>query len=107
MLGGDGEEVPPVPALAGDEVGERLRAAGADLDLGVDQLAAERVGERLVRLRRVAELNEAMCEVERRRIEDRELLLEGAGEIRGLLEPLAGQIEVEAPVTSHGHRCRL
>ena len=75
---GEGEEPAAVVALALAQLGEALGAARADLDLGVDQLAADRFGERLVLLRSVAELLEAVRELEGLGVEDRELLLDGA-----------------------------
>ena len=95
-LGGEREQAPAAVAL-GRERGEQvLPAAGADLDLGRDQLARERLGKRRVGLRGVAQLLEALREVERRRVEDRELLLEPDGAVGRLREQLGGGVEVEA-----------
>ena len=69
-------------------VGERVAAAGADLDLGGDQLADE-VRLELRPLRRLLQLLEAVDEVERLGVEERELLLDGDREIGHGLERLA------------------
>ena len=61
--------------LAGG-VGEGLAPPGAYLDLGGDQLADEMRLE-LGAPRRLLELLEAVDEAERRRVEERELLLDG------------------------------
>src|SRR5258708_24583511 len=69
----------------GGRLGERLAAAGPHLDLGGDQLADEMrldVGA----LRRLLQVFEAVDELERRLIEQRELLLDGEREIRLRLE---------------------
>ena len=70
------------------DVGERLAAPRLDLDLGGDQLADE------VRLEQRAPRSglhvlEPVDEAERRRIEQRELLLDGDGEVGAALEALA------------------
>jgi hypothetical protein len=69
-------------ALKGDRVSERLAPAGADLDLGPDQLAGHRLGEDRVRLGRIAQFLEALVEREGLRVEDRELLLDPYREVR-------------------------
>lgn len=104
VLGGEREELGAAGALAGAELGEALGAPGADLDLGVDQLPAHGLRELGYRLGRVAEPLEAVREIEGGGIEERELLLERAGEVDRLLEPLARQIHVEALVASRSHR---
>src|SRR5581483_12353392 len=90
------EQPPPGVALGGDGGREAVVAAGADLDLGEDQLARDRAVEHGVRSRRLAQLLEARGERERPRIEDRELLLEADGEVRRGLEHLAGLSCVDA-----------
>ena len=71
-----------LPALAEERrgVGERVAAAGADLDLGRDQLADEMRLELGAR-RRFLQLLEAVDEVERLGVEERELLLDGDREV--------------------------
>src|SRR6266404_1806144 len=64
---------------------EGVAAAGAHLDLGRDQLADE-VRLEGGPLRRRLHLFEAVDEVERRRIEERELFFHGDGEVRDGLE---------------------
>ena len=59
----------------GRRLGERLAAAGADLDLGGDQLADE-VRLELGAAGRGLQLLEAVDEPERHRVEDGELLLD-------------------------------
>ena len=63
-------------ALELHRLGEGLAAARADLDLGVDQLAGDRLGEQLVLLAGAAELLEAVDELEAVGVDERELLLE-------------------------------
>ena len=67
-------------------LGERVAAAGAHLGLGCDQLADEMRLE-LGAAPRPADLLEAADEAERRRIEQRELLLDRDGEVGNVLEP--------------------
>ena len=74
------------------DVGERLEPPGLDLDLGGDQLADE-VRLEHGPLRRRLQLLEAVDEVERRRLEQRELLLDRNGEVGAALEPLACSVE--------------
>jgi hypothetical protein len=73
-----------------------LAAAGADLDLGGDQLARNRVAKDVVPKRGVTQLLEAVDEVERRLIEQRELLLDANREVGRLVEDLAPFVEVDA-----------
>src|SRR4029450_268775 len=84
---------------------EGVATAGADLDLGGDQLADEVVLERGALGRRL-ELLEAVREVESLGFEDRELLLDGKGEILRGLELLAREgnllLRAEALGGSHG-----
>ncbi len=104
MLGGEREELARRVPLQLDRLGEALGPPGANLDLGVDQLPAHGLRELGYRLGRVAEPLEAVREIEGVGIEKRELLLERAGEVDRLLEPLARQIHVEALVASRSHR---
>ena len=94
-LGGQREEAPAQVALGGDRVGQRLAAARADLDLRRDQLAGDRRGEDRIGLRAGAQVLEARHELQRRGVEDRELLLEADGEVGRALERLAGAFEVD------------
>ena len=84
------------------------RAPGADLDLGGDQLAGRRLGQHLVALAGGVDVLEAVLQLQRPRVEDRELLLEpdrevgartrisrGRGRGRGTRSSAAGQVEVE------------
>ena len=64
---------------------ERVAAAGADLDLGGDQLADE-VRLELGAPRGLLHLLEAVDEPERRRVDERELLLDGERQVRHLFE---------------------
>ena len=66
-------------------LGERLAAARADLDLGGDQLADE-VRLELGAARRLLHVLEAVDEPERRRIDERELLLDRERQVRPALE---------------------
>ena len=93
-LGDQGEEARAPRALALDRLGERLRAPGADLDLGVDQLAGGRVGQHLVALAGGVDVLETVRQLQRRRIEDRELLLETDREVGRGLESLASEVEI-------------
>ena len=82
--------------LAAAGVLEVLPAAGADLDLRRDQLARDRLGQHgILGDGEVAQLLEARHEVQRRRVEDRELLLEPDGGVgRGGEELLrCGQVD--------------
>ena len=69
-------------------VGEGLLATRADLDLGRDELADEMLLERGPPRRRL-EVLEPARQVERLRLEDRELLLDRDGEVGRGLEPSA------------------
>lgn len=88
------EQARPALALPGHRLGEALRAAGADLDLGRDQLAGRRLGQQVVLLTGGVDLLEAVLQLQRGRVEDRELLLESDREIGGGLESLADEVEV-------------
>ena len=69
MLVGEREQ-PRAGARAGARrVGEVLAAAGADLDLGGDQLAGDRLGEQVVVLAGRVQLLEALLELERLGVE--------------------------------------
>jgi hypothetical protein len=83
-----GEQSEAADYAAGDRAGnvrERRLLAGADLDLGGDELADEVLLDGGA-ARGGLHVLEPVREVERRRIEDRELLLDGDGEVRGRLE---------------------
>ena len=69
-------------------VRERLLPARADLDLGGDELADEVLGERRLRGCRL-DLLEAVRQIERLRVDERELLLDGRREVGRVLELLA------------------
>ena len=68
-------------------LGEALAAAGLDLDLGRDELADEVLLE-LGAARGGLHLLEAVDELERLGVEERELLLDGDGEVLAGLESL-------------------
>ena len=85
------EEPGAALALALERLGEGLRAARADLDLGGDQLAGRRLGQQLVGLAGGVDVLEAVLELERLRVDDRELLLEADREVGRGLESLAGR----------------
>ena len=70
---------------SGGDIGERLLLPGSHLHLGGDQLAHEMLLER-GSARRGLDVLEAVREVERLGIDDRELLLDGNREIRRRLE---------------------
>ena len=72
---------------------EAVAAAGADLDLGGDQLADQVRLERRAR-RGLLKLLEAVAQRERRGVEDRELLLDGDGEVGGVLVLLAREADL-------------
>ena len=83
-------------ALARLRVVDVLAAAGDDLDLRGDELARDRGGEDRIALGGgVAQLLEARHEVERLRIEDRELLLEADRQVLGGREDLLGAVEID------------
>ena len=86
-LGERPELLPPLPDQRRG-VGERVAAPGADLDLGGDQLTDEMRLE-LRPQRRLLQLLEAVHEAERFGIEERELLLDGDGEVGHGVERLA------------------
>ena len=77
-----------------DRLGEALGPPGADLDLGRDQLAGRRLGQQLVLLAGGVDVLEAVLQLQRGRVEDRELLLEPDREVGGGLESLADEVEV-------------
>ena len=77
---GEREQAVAGVALAAQRVVEVLAAPRADLDLARDELAGDGHGEhRVFGGREVAQLLEARDEVQRRRVEDGELLLEADG----------------------------
>ena len=86
---GELEELRAPLGHARDRLGERLALARADLGLGGDQLAREHAVEHRA-LRRRSEVLEAVDEVVRLGVEERELLLDGEREVVGGLEPLPG-----------------
>ena len=102
VLGGQGEQPATALALALGGLGEGLPPPGPDLDLGVDQLAAHRGGELVVGLRGVSQLLEAVLELQRLGVEDRELLLDPDREVGGCVERLADAVEVEPGVRRLG-----
>src|SRR6185312_13239899 len=69
--------------------------AGADLDLGGDQLARCRLRQQGVLLRGGVEILKAVLQLERGGVEDGELLLEPDREVGGGLESLPSEVEVE------------
>ncbi len=85
-------ELPAPLAQLRGRVRERVAAAGADLDLRRDQLADE-VRLELRPPRRFLQLLEAVDQVERLGVEERELLLDGDREIRHGVERLARERE--------------
>jgi hypothetical protein len=99
---GEGEESPAVLALHALGLREGLAAARADLYLGVDQLAAHGIGEHLVVLARLEELLEAVLELQRRRVDDCELLLQPDREVGRLFESGADPVEVQAVILRLG-----
>jgi hypothetical protein len=83
-------------ALARDRVVEVLAPAGADLDLGRDQLACDRLRQHAVlRDRGVAQFLEPRHELERPAVEDGELLLDADGEVGRRREDLLGAVQVD------------
>ena len=78
---GRGEQPPASIALQLDRLGEVFGAPGADLDLRVDQLPGDRVGQDLVGHARVAQLAEAVHQLEAVGVHQRELLLEADREV--------------------------
>jgi hypothetical protein len=95
-LGGEREQAPAAVALGEQRRGEVVAATGADLDLRGDQLPGERVREDGIGRRGgVAQLLEARHERERRRVEDRELLLQPDRALGRVREQLVGGVEVE------------
>jgi hypothetical protein len=93
-----GEKPLPPLALAGDGIREALASPRADLDLRGDQLTGDRVDQQLVPPAGLAQVLEAMLELERLGVDDRELLLDPDGEVSGSLEDLPGALKVEALV---------
>jgi hypothetical protein len=74
------QPLPPLTLLR-DRLGEALGPPGADLDLGRDQLAGRRLGQQLVLLTLRVDVLEAVLQLQGRRVEDRELLLEPDREV--------------------------
>ena len=104
-LVGDPEQPRPPGSLPVGRVGKGLAAARPDLDLGVDQLALDRRGELGVAQAGGLHLLEAVLEVEDRRIEDRELLLDPDREVGRGLEDLTHGLEVQRVVLWLGIGC--
>ena len=97
LLGGEREQAAAALVLAVERVGEVLPAAGADLDLGGDQLAGDRVGQHVVlRCRGLAARSNAFDQSSGARVEQRELLLEADREVGRGLEDLLRGAGVEA-----------
>src|SRR5262249_31828326 len=90
---GVGEERAAQVALAGGRGVGVLAASAADLDLGLDELAADRLCERPARA--VAQLLEARGPVPRLRVEEGELLLEAHGAVLRRREGLDRSVEIE------------
>ena len=89
------DESDELVATLGDDpghVGERVDLAGLDLGLGRDQLAGERAFDRRANGCCLHVL-EAVDEIERDGVEQRELFLDRDGEVGGCLEALAGVSE--------------
>ena len=95
---GDAEQPRPPRPLPLRRIREGLAATGADLDLGVDQLALDRRGELGVAQAGGPHLLEAVLEVEDRRFDNRELLLDPYREVGRRLEDLAHGPEVQRVV---------
>jgi hypothetical protein len=81
-LGGEAKQAHARLALALDRIGEAFGLPGADLDLGLDQLAGDRLPEHGVGGAGLPQLLEAVVERQRVRVEDRELLLDSDREVR-------------------------
>jgi hypothetical protein len=81
-------------ALLRDRVGEGHALARPDFDLGRDELAGDRLGERRVRLCGGLELLEPVGQIEGVGIEDLELLLDADREVLGIVEDLACAVHV-------------
>ena len=92
---GEREQPPARLLLLGARVGDVLAAAGADLDLGRDQLAGDRVGEHRVARAGVAQLLEPGDQLERLGMDERVFLLDPDREVLGGLEGLARSGEVD------------
>jgi hypothetical protein len=95
VLLGEREQAAARLALLGPRVGDVLTAAGADLDLGRDQLARDRVGEHGVVGAGVLQVLEARDQLQRFGMDERVLLLDPDGEVLGSLEGLARSGEVD------------
>src|SRR6266508_4549760 len=93
---GQRHELPTTLPHAGRGLGERLAAAGSDLDLRRDQLTDQVLLE-LGALCGRPELLEAVDERQRRRIEDRDLLLDCDGQIVGRLVLLTREPDLLLP----------
>jgi len=87
-------------ALLGERVREALAAARADLDLGADQLPGHGLTQRVIGLRGLSQLLEALHQPPALRVEDPELLLEADREVSGALEGLPGASHVQHGIGS-------
>jgi hypothetical protein len=94
-LGGEREQPHARLALPGERVVDVGPAAGANLDLGRDQLPGDRLREHLVLERGSGQLLVALGQPERAGVEDRELLLDAHREVLGGVEDLTGAVRVE------------
>ena len=106
---GQPPELPAALAHPRGGIGEAFAAPGSDLGLRGDQLADEVVLELRAAGRRL-EVLEAVRQGERVRIEERELLFDGDGEVVPGVERLAGlldQLVVGKPLLVAHRRRRL
>ncbi len=82
LFAGQGEQPSAALALAAQRVGKVLAAAGDDLDLRGDQLTRDRLRQQRIALAGTgAQLLEARYQIQRGRLEDRELLLDADREV--------------------------
>ena len=93
-------ELRPPLGDARDDLGEGVTPARPDLDFRGDQLTDEMLLE-LGALGESLELLEAVRQRERLRVEDRELLLDGDGEVLRRFELLTRLLQQDAVVVSH------
>ena len=89
------EQPRPPLSLPRGRVGEVSSPPGADLHLGGDQLAGRRLGQDLVLQAGRVDVLVAVLQLQRGRVEDRELLLEADREVGRGLESLASEVEIE------------
>jgi hypothetical protein len=95
VLAGQREQAAARVGLADAGVVDVRAGAGADLDLRRDQLPRDRVRQHGIGRARVAQHLEARGELERRGVDERELLLDADGEVGRPLEGLARGDEVD------------